>query len=240
MLLYISSCFGTALAATVWIFFRISGGMFNPAVTIGLCLVRAVPLLRGILVIPAQIIGAIAASLVVKAVFPGPLAVTTTLSSGTTPVQGMFIEMMLTAQLVFTILMLAVEKHRATFLAPLGIGLSLFTAEMAGVYYTGGSLNPARSFGPCVANRDFPLSHWIYWVGPVLGAIFAAGFYKLIKLLKYELVNPGQDGDDTEQRPLLANDIVAREASKHALQLNASFARPLSFSESMFERRSIN
>jgi aquaporin rerated protein, other eukaryote len=213
--------------------------MFNPAVTIGLCLVRAVPLIRGILVIPAQIVGAIAASLVVKAMFPGPLAVTTTLSSGTTPVQGMFIEMMLTAQLVFTILMLAVEKHRATFLAPLGIGLSLFTAEMAGVYYTGGSLNPARSFGPCVANDDFPLSHWIYWVGPLLGAIFAAGFYKLIKVLKYELVNPGQDGD-AENKSLLAHDIVAQEASRHALQLNESFARPLSFTESMFDRRSIN
>lgn len=212
--------------------------MFNPAVTIGLCLVGAVPILRGILVIPAQIVAAITASFAVKALFPGPLAVTTTLSLPTTEIQGMFIEMMLTFQLVFTIYMLAVEKHRATFLAPLGIGLSLFVAELAGVFYTGGSLNPARSFGPCVANYDFPLSHWIYWVGPILGAILAAGCYKMFKLLKYELVNPGQDGDDTDA--LLAHDIVAQAASKHALQLNESFARPLSISESMFDRQSVN
>jgi aquaporin rerated protein, other eukaryote len=240
VLLYISACFGISLTATVWIFFRVSGGMFNPAVTIGLVLGGAVPIVRGILVIPAQIIGAIAASLVVKRLFPGPLAVTTTLSSGTTPTQGMFIEMMLTAQLVLTIYMLAVEKHKATFLAPLGIGLSLFTAELAGVYYTGGSLNPARSFGPCVANDDFPLNHWIYWVGPILGAIFATGFYKLIKLLKYELVNPGQDGDATEEKSLLANDIFARDAARPPLRLNDSFARPLSFTESMFDRRSMS
>lgn len=211
--------------------------MFNPAVTIGLVAARAVPLVRGIVVIPAQIVGAVVASVVVKYLFPGPLAVTTTLSAGTTPVQGMFIEMMLTMQLVFTILMLAVEKHRATFLAPLGIGLSLFTAELAGVYYTGGSLNPARSFGPCVANNEFPLQHWIYWVGPILGAIVAAGFYGLVKLMHYERVNPGQDGDNTEFGSLLADDFHTK-TSRHALNLNASFARPLSISESMFERRS--
>lgn len=238
MLLYISTCFGASLAATVWIFFRISGGMFNPAVTIGLCLVGAVPVIRGIVAIPAQIVGAIAASFFVKALFPGPLAVTTTLSLPTNQVQGMFIEMMLTAQLIFTIYMLAVEKHRATFLAPLGIGLSLFVAELAGVFYTGGSLNPARSFGPCVANNDFPPTHWIYWVGPFLGALLAAGSYKLFKLARYELVNPGQDGDDTQG--LLSNDLMTRTASKHALQLNESFARPFSVSESMFDRHSID
>ena len=57
----------------------------------------------------------------------------------------------LTAELVFTILMLAAEKSKDTFIAPVGIGMALFVAELAGVYYTGASLNPARSFGPCVA-----------------------------------------------------------------------------------------
>lgn len=46
--------------------------------------------------------------------------------------------MFLTAELVFTIFMLAAEKHKGTFLAPVGIGLALFSAELAGVYYTGG------------------------------------------------------------------------------------------------------
>lgn len=48
------------------------------------------------------------------------------------------IEMFLTAQLVITIFLLAAEKHKGTFLAPVGIGLSLFIAELSGVYFTGG------------------------------------------------------------------------------------------------------
>lgn len=71
--------------------------------------------------------------------------------------------MFLTCELVFTVLMLAAEKSKDTFIAPIGIGLALFVAEIAGVYYTGGSLNPARSFGPCVAARSFNGYHWIYW-----------------------------------------------------------------------------
>jgi aquaporin rerated protein, other eukaryote len=49
--------------------------------------------------------------------------------------------MFLTAELVFVIFMLAAEKHKGTFLAPVGIGLALFSAELAGVYFTGGMLN---------------------------------------------------------------------------------------------------
>ena len=67
-----------------------------------------------------------------------------------------------------------------------------------GVYYTGGSLNPARSFGPCVANRSFPNDHWVYWVGPLLGALVASGFFWFIKSCEYETANPGQDFDDLE------------------------------------------
>lgn len=107
-------------------------------------------------------------------------------------------QMFLTAQLVFTIFMLAAEKHRATFIAPVGIGLSLFIAELMGVYYTGGSLNPARSFGPCVVVHSFHSYHWIYWIGPTLGALLASSFYMVIKAVEHETVNPDQDGEGNE------------------------------------------
>lgn len=81
-----------------------------------------------------------AASGVVSATFPGEMNVSTTLGGNTSVVQGLFIEMFLTALLVFTIFMLAAEKHKGTFLAPVGIGLSLFVAELAGVYFTGGEI----------------------------------------------------------------------------------------------------
>ena len=70
---------------------------------------------------------------VVAILFPGPLVVRTSLGGGTSVVQGLFIETFLTAQLVFTIFMLAAEKHKGTFLAPIGIGLSLFIAELTGL-----------------------------------------------------------------------------------------------------------
>jgi aquaporin related protein len=55
--------------------------------------------------------------------------------------------------------MLAAEKHKGTFLAPIGIGLALFVAELGGVMFTGGSLNPARSFGPDIILGQFDHYH---------------------------------------------------------------------------------
>lgn len=199
--LYISVIFGFSLMVNVWVFFRISGGLFNPAVTLAMTLVGAIPVPRAIFLFFAQIMGGIAASGMVFGLFPTEFNVRTTLSSQTSLVQGVFIEAILTAELVFTIFMLAKEKHKATFIAPVGIGLALFIAEMVGVFYTGGSLNPARSFGPCVVTWTWDHEHWIYWVGPVLGSLIAVFFYKFIKMLEYEMANPGQDGDD-EKNPV--------------------------------------
>ncbi|GJD05083.1 aquaporin [Colletotrichum higginsianum] len=188
-IMYIALVFGMSLAVNAWVFFRISGGLFNPAVTLGMMVVGATGYSRGILIIVSQILGGIAASGVVSAMMPNVLAVKTELGGGTTVVQGLFIEMFLTAQLVFTIFMLATEKHEGTFIAPIGIGLSLFIAELMGIFYTGGSVNPARSFGPAVVTQSFSSYHWIYWVGPVLGALLASVFYMFIKALEYETVN---------------------------------------------------
>lgn len=188
-IMYIALVFGFSLAVNAWVFFRISGGLFNPAVTIGMMVVGATGYVRGALVIIAQLLGGIAAAGVVSAMMPNVLAVRTELGGGTSVVQGLFIEMFLTAELVFTIFMLATEKHEGTFIAPIGIGLSLFIAELMGVFYTGGSLNPARSFGPAVVSHKFHSYHWIYWVGPILGAFLASGFYMFIKALEYETVN---------------------------------------------------
>ncbi|KAL9070135.1 MAG: hypothetical protein Q9161_005087 [Pseudevernia consocians] len=189
-LLYISLSFGFSLAVNAWVFFRISGGLFNPAVTVGMVLIGAISIVRGILLFIIQIVAGIVAAYIVQALFQGKLAVSTTLGGGTTHAQGVVIEMILTAQLVFTIFMLAAEKHQGNFIAPVGIGLSLFIAELVGVFWTGGSLNPARSFGPAVAIHTFQTTQWIYWVGPICGSLFAVLLYKLIKSLEYESANP--------------------------------------------------
>ena len=73
-----------------------------------------------------------------------------------------------------------------------------FPPSFAGVFWTGGSLNPARSFGPAVAIREFKTTQWIYWVGPLAGAIFAVLLYKLIKSLEYETANPDPEAGDLQ------------------------------------------
>lgn len=73
------------------------------------------------------------AAALVECMVPGPIALTrTTLAPGMSIAQGVFFEMFLTAELVFTVLMLAAEKSKDTFIAPIGIGLALFVAQIAG------------------------------------------------------------------------------------------------------------
>ncbi|KAL1311582.1 hypothetical protein AAFC00_001699 [Neodothiora populina] len=197
--IFISLGYGFSLLVTAWTLYRVSGGLFNPAVTLGMCTAGQLPWMRGLVLFPAQILGGIVAAALIRCMIPGPIDVTrTTLAPQMSIAQGVFFEMFLTAELVFTVLMLAAEKSKDTFMAPIGIGLALFVAQIAGVYYTGGSLNPARSFGPCVAAGSFEGYHWIYWVGPFLGALISAGYYRFIKYFNYEEANPGQDSADGE------------------------------------------
>jgi len=121
-------------------------------------------------------------------------------------------------------------KNRVLTILP-GIGLSLFVAELTGVYFTGGSLNPARSFGPAVVDTNFESYHWIYWLGPVLGSIVAAGFYKFIKTLEYETANPDQDMDHAakvqrKKHLLMAAGINEADASHVAKELQAAATEP--------------
>jgi aquaporin related protein len=95
-------------------------------------LINAITLVRAILLCITQLIGGIIAAALVSVLFRGGLNVSTSLDTGTSVAQGVIIEMILTAQLLFTIFMLAAEKHSGNFVAPVGIGLSLFIAEMTG------------------------------------------------------------------------------------------------------------
>ncbi|AEO61243.1 aquaporin-like protein [Thermothelomyces thermophilus ATCC 42464] len=221
-LMFIALAFGLSLMANVWAFYRVTGGLFNPVVTeeeeeenktftlwlkqgvvkvaLALFLVGGLSGIRVLVVVIAQFIGGIAAAAVVSALFPGPMMVATTLGGGASISQGLFIEMFLTAQLVFVIIMLAAEKHKSTFLAPIGIGIAFFLAELIGVYFTGGSLNPARSLGPAVVNHSFPGYFWIYWVGPLLGSLLACAFYVLLKYLRWKECNPSQDWNEIEKQ----------------------------------------
>jgi aquaporin related protein len=77
---------------------------------------------------------------------------------------------------------------------PMYVGLTLFIAELCSVFYTGGSLNPARSFGPSVV-VGFERYHWIYWIGPCLGAAVASGAFWLINWVRHEKVESVERDD---------------------------------------------
>ncbi|KAK3901541.1 aquaporin-like protein [Staphylotrichum tortipilum] len=190
-LMFIAVVFGFSLMANVWAFYRVALALF---------LVGGLPLARTLVVILAEFLGGICAAAVASACFPGAMTVATTLGGGTSISRGLFIEMFLTTELVFVIIMLAAEKHKSTYLAPIGIGIAFFVAELSGVYFTGGSLNPARSLGPAVVNHSFPGYFWIYWVGPLLGSLLASGFYSILKYLRWKECNPGQDWNDIEKQ----------------------------------------
>ncbi|EME84139.1 uncharacterized protein MYCFIDRAFT_100823, partial [Pseudocercospora fijiensis CIRAD86] len=193
-LMYIALSYGFSLLVNAWTMYRVSGGLFNPAVTLGLVLGGGLSAVRGLLFFPVQLLAAISAAAVVEALIPGSIRqVQTTLAPEVNVAQGLFLEMFLTSLLVFTVLMLAAEKWRATFVAPVGIGIALFIAELAGAVYTGASLNPVRSFAPCVVSPNFQSYHWIYWVGPLLGALLSGSYYHFVKFFNFWQANPGQD-----------------------------------------------
>ena len=95
-------------------------------------LIGSISWVRGVLLFTTQIIGGIVAAALTRALLPGKLNVSTELNPTMSLAQGTILEMILTAQLVFTIFMLAAEKHTGTFIAPVGIGLSLFIGELVG------------------------------------------------------------------------------------------------------------
>jgi MIP family channel proteins len=186
-LLYAALSVGFSLVVNAWVFFRVTSGLFNPAITLGMCLVGSLPWSRGACIAISQLLAGMTAAGLVSCVFPGELRAETLLGSRTSVVRGFFIEALLSAAFVFSVFMLAAEKHKGTFIAPIGIGLALFVAQLVGGPFTGASLNPARSFGAAVASHHFPGYHWIYWIGPLAGSLLGAGFYKVVKVLEAEL-----------------------------------------------------
>jgi len=198
---YISAAFGLSLFACASIFYRFTGSIFNPSVSLALFLTGVIKPLRFLLVGLAQMVGGIVAAAIIDGLTPGALSVGVALGAGTNRTQGMFIEMFTTASLTLSVLMLAAEKHAFTPLAPLGFGFNLFVVMLFSVQFTGGAVNTARAFGPaCI--EGFPTYHWIYWIGPTLGALLATVVYIGLKAVKYWEINPGQDSTNPSDAPM--------------------------------------
>lgn len=178
---------GLVLAVMVSITAHLSGGFANPAVTIGIWVAGKIPLGRAVVLIFAQLLGAVAAAYLVKFLFPrtafdagtgGAAVLNSQIASG----KGIVLEAVGTFFLVFAVFGIAVD-HRGPFskTAGLSIGLVIAFDIMAFGPLTGAAVNPARWLGPALAAEAW--DDWFVWiVGPVAGAIVAAVLYSMVFL----------------------------------------------------------
>ncbi|XP_003939195.2 aquaporin-5 isoform X1 [Saimiri boliviensis] len=180
-ILQISLAFGLAIGTLVQALGPVSGGHINPAVTLALLVGNQISLLRALFYVVAQLVGAIAGAGILYGLAPlnarGNLAVNA-LNNNTTPGQATAVELILTFQLALCIFASTDSRRTSPVGSPaLSIGLSVTLGHLVGIYFTGCSMNPARSFGPAVVMNRFSPVHWVFWVGPIVGAVLAAILY---------------------------------------------------------------
>ena len=193
----IATSFGLAVLVSVWVFFRVSGAALNPAVVLALLVTKKITFRRSVLYLVTEIVGGITGAGFLHLLTPGPLLGLNAVSDRITLAQAVFLEMFLILPLILTVLFLAVEKSRTTFLAPVAIGLAVFLAHLVGMPFTGTGINPARSFGPAVVTGSFTSHHWVFWVGPFLGSLIGSAIYKVFVTLQY-IIEKTDAVDDNE------------------------------------------
>ncbi|KNA13853.1 hypothetical protein SOVF_112800 [Spinacia oleracea] len=190
-ILGIAWAFGGMIFVLVYCTAGISGGHINPAVTFGLLLARKLSLVRAILYMVAQCLGAICGVGLVKAFqsayyheYGGGA---NTLSQGYSKGTGLAAEIIGTFVLVYTVFSATDPKRSARdshvpVLAPLPIGFAVFMVHLATIPVTGTGINPARSFGAAVIfnSKQAWADQWIFWVGPMIGAAIAAIYHQYI------------------------------------------------------------
>lgn len=176
LLVVVPLAFGFGLLAAIFAFGHISGGHFNPAVTVAMVIDGRTTPADAAGYIVAQIIGAIGAAGLVLVLW-SQAAVATTITapgSGFSDMQALVLETVLTA--IFLLVILASTKHASTH-AALAIPLTLVAIHFAAVPFTGASFNPARSIGPALLGGDLS-KLWIYLVAPIVGGVIAALIYR--------------------------------------------------------------
>jgi aquaporin PIP len=184
--------FGGMIFVLVYCIAGISGGHINPAVTFGLLLARKVSLVRAALYVVAQCLGAMCGAGLVKAFHGAHWYLrygggANELAAGYSKGAGLGAEIVGTFVLVYTVFSATDPKRKVRdshvpVLAPLPIGFAVFMVHLATIPVTGTGINPARSLGPAVVynQRKAWEDHWIFWVGPLIGAAAAMLYHQLV------------------------------------------------------------
>ena len=195
---------GLAIGIMVTNLGHISGGHFNPAITIGFVVTRRIKVALGAVYIFAQLLGAVCAAFILRYLFT-QFAVKVTApapAASVTDAKALILEGIMTFFLVWAVWATAVDPGGAfKAIAGLAIGLTITIDVFVGGLVTGAAMNPARAFGPELAGNTWT-GWWIYWVGPIAGALVASLVYEYLYLRPGEppVVGTPESGVD-EPRP---------------------------------------
>jgi aquaporin Z len=172
--------FGLALMVALFMFAGISGGHFNPAVSLAAFLDRRIGLIDMVGYWVMQVAGAVAASALLAWVYNREYVAYTytnlNRSGGVNEMAGFFAEAALTLVFVFAILVLAKSESHTKYI---GMGVALAAVHLVGLVMTGTGVNPARSLAPALIGGTWD-GLWVFIAGPALGAIVAWALYKII------------------------------------------------------------
>lgn len=171
---------GFMLAAMMYGVWHISGANLNPAVTVALWATGHVKTAVALGYIVAQLVGATIAALFLKVIFAGAAPQyylgDAMLGTNVTPGMAILVEAVLTFFLVWTVFGTIIDKKASPGFGALAVGFVMAVGVMLGGSFTMGALNPARSFGPALVTSHW-VNHYIYWVGPIIGALVAGFIY---------------------------------------------------------------
>jgi len=182
---------GLAMAIMVSALGHISGGHFNPAITIGFWVTKRLSTLDTLAYWVAQLLGAVAAAFFLKVIIPDEtwrnVALGTPELMRDFPTWGALALEAVTTFLLVLVVFATMVDERGEFRAVggFGIGLAMTLGILVAGPFTGGALNPARAFGPALASHHW-LNQGIYWVGPLGGGFVAGLLYDALFLRKTE------------------------------------------------------
>ena len=188
----VSLAFGLTVLTMAYAVGHISGGHFNPAVTIGLWTSKRFPAKEVLPYVIVQVIGAIVAALAVWAIASGRAGFDLKVDGlaangygehspgGFNLAAGLVTEIVMTAGFLFVILG-STAKKAVGAAAPMAIGFALALIHLISIPVTNTSVNPARSTGPAVVQGGWALGQlWLFWVAPIVGAVIAGLVWRFL------------------------------------------------------------
>ena len=176
----ISLVFGLVILAGIAAFGHISGAHFNPAVTTSFLLTRHLPARDAVTYVAAQLAGAVAAALLLWAVWPSKPANLGATVPSIAVGRAVLVEGVMSALLMLVILSVATDTRAAGAPAAIAIGATIALDALFGGPLTGASMNPARSFAPALVSGEWT-DFWVYLAGPLIGAPLGAFAYQFVR-----------------------------------------------------------